>query len=262
MTLEGKVFISTVSAGKSAEIRNIFQPLGATVVDCPMTAVVGSDLTPQVKEVMINLGKFHWIIFTSANGVIFFHRFLQQSGNSTMLPPKIKVAVVGPKTALALEKTGRTADFTGSGDSAESLLDELIENFSMEGSEILLPLGNLAPETLEIGLSEIAVTTRMNVYHTIKTNIRDTTPFNLVKSNRYDLVLFTSPSGVLNFSDTLGTEIENQGVRAAAIGKVTSRAVDKQGYSCLVTASTSTYQGLADEIVNYYKSKNRSYVLS
>ena len=257
MILQGKIFISTVSNHKSFEIRNIFEPLGAILVDFPMTEFIEADQTPEIQNVIRQIKKYQWIIFTSANGVKYFHHILFETTNLSSIPSGIKIAVVGPKTALELKNTGRTADYTGIGGTVETLVNELIEKRLVQHCNVLFPLGNLSPDTSQICISKIAEPTRINVYKTVKTSISDNSAIDLIKNNCYDLVLFTSPSGVVNFAETLGPQYINPELRFASIGKVTTSAAEQYGLMCMITAETSTYEGLANEILNYYyKIKN------
>jgi len=257
MILQGKIFISTVSTDKSFEIRNIFEPLGAQLVDFPMIKIIGADNTPEIHSALNQIEKYQWIIFTSANGIKYFHHLLFETTNLASIPSAIKIAVVGPKTALELKNTGRTAEYAGSGGTAESLINEMIEKELVQNCNVLLPLGNLAPDSTQIKLSPIAEVTRINVYKTLKTDVSDDSPIERIKNNCYDLVLFTSPSGVINFAKTLGPQNLNPELRFACIGKVTERAAEKFGLKCAITAEPSTYEGLANEILNYYyKIKN------
>ena len=256
MILRGKLFISTVSVHRSDEIRNIFGPLGASVVDFPMTECIASDHTPEIQNAIWQIEKFHWIIFTSANGVRHFYRLLNETGKISKIPSNVKIAVIGVKTALELENADRKADYTGSDNTAENMATDLLGKESLANLNILLPLGNLAPDTLQARLSKIADVTRIDVYNTVKPLVTDNEPVEWIKNNLYDLVLFTSPSGVINFADTVGPEYINPELRVASIGKVTTRAAERYGLTCMITAQTSTYEGLADEIINYYKLKN------
>jgi uroporphyrinogen-III synthase len=256
MILQGKVLISTVSTHKSGEIRSVFEPLGATVIDFPMTEIIPVEVTADIQNVIGQLEKFNWIIFTSANGVIHFYRILSETGMLSKIPDTVKIGAVGVKTALELEKTGRIADFTGSGNTAEKLIEELIEKEPMQNCHVLLPLGNLAPPTIEQRLSGIAAVKRITIYATVKAPLQDDDPLRRIKTNRYDLVLFTSPSGVDHFVETMRNEMIVSETRVASIGMVTTRSAQNYGMHCLITATKSTYEGLADEIVNYYTIKN------
>jgi uroporphyrinogen-III synthase len=255
MNLQGKTIISTVSGHKSVEIRNIFESLGARVVDFPMTELLAVKKTSHLQRVLQQIRKFQWIIFTSASGVDHFHLLLKDMGEVSKIPDGIKIAAVGLKTAKALESRGNPADFIGSRNTVENLVEDLMDSHSMQNCNILLPLGNMAPDTLERKLSKIASVTRINVYHIAKAEIKDPYPLELIRNNHYDLVLFTSPSGVDNFAEALGPEIENYRVRGASIGDVTAHAVKNHGFLCEITAGTSTYEGLAQEITQYFLTK-------
>lgn len=255
MNLQGRVIISTVYSNKSAEIRSIFEPLGATVIDFPMIEIKTSDYSASIHNTLLNIENFDWIVFTSSNGVIHFLKLLNMSGRNTGIPSHIKTAVVGIKTARELEKTGNKTDFTGTGGTAEDMVNELTEKEQLQNCNILLPLGNLAPDTLEKRLSKTSNVTRINVYDTIKATMVDDKPIKRIQNNQYDLVLLTSPSGVANFFDTIGTAVNKSGLRTASIGRITTRAALQLGITCVVTASKSTYEDLANEIVKYYNVK-------
>jgi uroporphyrinogen-III synthase len=252
MILHGKVLISTVSASKSFEIRNIFEPLGAIMVDFPMTEFAEGDLTPDILEAVVQIEKYEWIIFTSANGVRYFHNLLYKTTGLSSIPQKNKIAVVGPKTELALKYAGRTATFTGSGNTAQNMITELIEKELIQNCSVLLPVGNLASGIPELILSEFSMPTRINVYKTLKTVSKENGSIGMIKNDHYDLILFTSPSGVVNFCETIENQNINPDLRVACIGKITRQTAEKYGLKCLITAETSTYEGLAYEILNYY----------
>jgi len=257
MTLKGKVFISTVNACKSSSMRHIFEPLGATIFDFPMTEIIKTEILPEIHDAFSQIEKYNWIIFTSSNGVRYFHQLLSELTGMSSVPTTVKLAAVGPKTAMELKNNGRTADFTGFGGTAESLAAELIEKQFVQNCNVLLPLGNLAPDAMRSSLSGIAEVTRINVYKTVKTDVRDNKPVELIRSNGYDLILFTSPSGLANFAEILGSENLNPQLRLACIGNVTAKAAEQYGLKSTITAQTSTYEGLAHEIMNYYyKIKN------
>jgi uroporphyrinogen-III synthase len=134
-------------------------------------------------------------------------------------------------------------------------VNELIEKASLENCHILLPLGNLAPDTIQDKLSSRAHIIRVNVYYTRKPALVNREPIERIEADRYDLILFTSPSGVKNFAEVMGPALMTPELRIASIGEVTTRAVESYGSVCLVTAKKPTYEDLALEILNYYKLK-------
>lgn len=253
MILKDKIFISTVNANKSAEIKRAFEPSGATIVDFPMIEIVGADLA-SVRGTISRNEDFDWIMFTSTNGASYFYTFLQEILGHRNLSKLTKIAVIGQSTAKVVKKLDRTPDFVGSGNTAEELVNELIEKELVAGQNILLPLGNLAPETAQKRLSEVATVTRINVYKTIRSRHVDHSKIDTILNNQYDLILFTSPSGVENFVVTMGKENISPDLRIASIGMVTTQAIENQGLKALITSEVSTYEGLMEEIVKYYQS--------
>lgn len=255
MSLQGKIFISTVSAHKAIGLRKYLEPLGATVIDFPMTEITAVECTEDFRRVLESLPTYQWIIFTSTNGVKHFHRLMQTCMKEATLPVSVRTAAVGVKTAQEIEKFFGPASFTGSGNTAEALMNELLSKENLQNCNILLPLGNLAPNTLQERLSPIARVTRLNVYHTIKADQPDQSIVEEIKNDRYDLVLFTSPSGIEHFAGVMGPAM-NSGLRWASIGPVTTKAAAKYGLAPLITATHSTYEGLAQDIIDYYTLKS------
>ncbi len=253
MSLDGKIFISTVSIHRLKEIRNIFNKMGARVVDFPMTRIVEADDKAPVLKAVRELEKFRWIVFTSANGVNFFLDILKSETGSVILPVNIKIASIGEKTTAQLEKNGIKPMHTSLAKNKEELAKELKSMESLQNTNVLLPLGNLAPGYMENELSDVASVTRINVYKTEKPENIDTAPMNLVKKDKYDMVLFTSASGVYNFAAMMRSLNWELSPRSACIGGSTAEAAEKCGFICLVKAGESTYEGLAKEIAMYYK---------
>jgi uroporphyrinogen-III synthase len=253
MMLKNRIFISTVNTTKSAEIKRVFEPLGATIVDFPMIEIVAADLSPSIRSAICHMDDFDWVIFTSANGASYFYSFFRDVSGNRNLSTSTKIAVVGASTAKMVKALDRQANYISTGNTAEDMIDEMLEKQLVDGKDILLPLGNLAPDTAQQKLSGIARVTRIDVYKTIRAQQVDFDKLDTITSDKYDLILFTSPSGVDNFVVTMGKENIHPKLRIASIGKVTTQAAEKHGLKCLITAEISTYEGLSEEIVNYYK---------
>jgi len=253
MILKDKILISTVNANKSGEIKRVFESLGATIVDFPMIEIIAADLS-SVRPIISRNEDFDWVMFTSTNGASYFYTFLQEIVGYRNLSKHTKIGVIGQSTAKVVKKLDRNPDFVGSGNTAEDLVEELIEKELVTDQKILLPLGNLAPDTAVTRLSKIADVTRVDVYKTVRARHIDQEKIDIITKGLYDLILFTSPSGVENFVITMGKENVNCNLRVASIGQVTTKAAEKQGLKCLITAESSTYEGLSEEIIKYYQS--------
>ena len=87
------------------------------------------DLDP-LDEALEEIDDFHWVIFSSSNGIKFVDQRLRYLKSSLKeCSKKIKIAVVGEKTARTLTELGIQADFMP----PEFVAESLIENFPISG---------------------------------------------------------------------------------------------------------------------------------
>jgi hydroxymethylbilane synthase len=249
--LHGKTIISTRPINTNDSLPGLLTDKGGKVIALPMIEIEAVQLTPSEINTLKNLDEFQWIIFTSKNGVIrFFKQLIELNGN-TLLPASLKIAVLGIKTATELDYYGYAPHFTGKRNNSVDLLNELFEEYNPKGLNFLLPLGNLADNTLETRLSESNKTTRINIYNTIKPAQANKEILDSIKKNEYDLIVFTSPSTFYNFCYFFGKK-DLADLKIASIGETTTRAIQKAGASPLLTADESNAEGLCRAITEYY----------
>ena len=120
------------------EARRLFERAGATVIDLPALVVTPPDLWGPLDDALGELEQFHWIIFSSANGVEAVEQRLARLGSSLSRRPQgLRLAAVGRRTAQLLESLGAPADFVP----PAFVADSLIEHFPVSGwgQRLLLP---------------------------------------------------------------------------------------------------------------------------
>ena len=69
-------------------------------------ASVASFFVSRLDTALDRLAAYHWLIFTSANGVAFFFRRLRERGGDVRDLKGIRIATIGPATAAAVEARG------------------------------------------------------------------------------------------------------------------------------------------------------------
>jgi uroporphyrinogen-III synthase len=118
--------------------RQLFERAGAEVVDLPALVVGPPDEWGPLDEALADLEQFHWIIFSSANGVEAVQSRLRRRGGDLAHPPQgLRMAAVGRRTAEALVELGVRVDFVPSRFVADALIDEF--PVSAWGLHLLLP---------------------------------------------------------------------------------------------------------------------------
>ncbi|HGY5553112.1 MAG: uroporphyrinogen-III synthase [Prochlorococcus sp.] len=136
--LKGRTIIMTRAQEQQGEGHRLLNALGAKVLDLPALVIGPPDDWKPLDDALADLESLHWLVFSSANGVIAVEERLQLLGQSLAHRPKdLKLAAVGRKTAQHLEKLGATADFVP----PNFVADSLIEHFPVSGSglRMLLP---------------------------------------------------------------------------------------------------------------------------
>jgi len=252
MTLSDKIIVSTRATGSGDSLPDLLTARGAKVLSLPMINIVPSRLNKFSQEILENIEMFDWIFFSSKNGVANFFRLLIETKGNTELPKALKKAVIGQKTAFELDYYGYVADYISPGNTSEDLLDQFYKAYNSKNQRILLSLGNLADDTLINRLSKENDVKRINVYHTEKPESADDEVLELIRQDKYDLIVFTSPSTFQNFCSFYEYD-KIKFLKMASIGTTTSSAIEDAGFTPVVTAKKSSTEGLTEAITEYFK---------
>lgn len=215
------------------------------------------------------LQDFDWVVFTSVNAVRAVgdvrrgegadarrrakegeaRESDERVGSSPGIPfPPAgpRLAAVGPSTAEALTRlSGRPPELVPTEHSAAGLLDALrAYDEALSRRSILLPVGNLARDTLPRALREEgARVERVTAYRTTPPDRIDVERVRAaIREGRVALVTFTSPSTVENFFEAVGEEALS--VPAAVIGPVTARSAREHGFRVEAVAQPSSIETL------------------
>ncbi len=136
--LQGRTVAVTRAESQLGAARQLFEAAGATVLDLPALVVTPPDEWGPLDDALDELEDFHWLVFSSANGVEAVEQRLQRRGRSLAhRPAGLRIAAVGRKTARLLEELGASADFVP----PAFVADSLVEHFPVSGwgLRLLLP---------------------------------------------------------------------------------------------------------------------------
>ena len=124
LPLDQRNIIITRSKEGILDIKKIFISKGANVFDLPAISIADPDDLNPLDEALNQINDFHWIIFSSSNGIKFVDKRLRYFNSSLKeCSKKTKIAVVGEKTSKTLVDFGIKADFIPPEFVAESLID-------------------------------------------------------------------------------------------------------------------------------------------
>ena len=146
---------------------------------------------------------------------------------------------------------GYGPDFISEGNTSEEMLEQFYSEYQPNNQRILLALGKLADDTLQNRLSKENEVKRINVYETVKPATVDASVMETIKQDRYDLIVFTSPSTFQNLCSFCDKDTMAK-LKMASIGTTTTGAIQQAGLEPLITARRSNVEGLCDAIIDYF----------
>tara|TARA_Y100000589_G_scaffold274741_1_gene268624 strand:- start:2185 stop:2976 length:792 start_codon:yes stop_codon:yes gene_type:complete len=259
LPLNKKNIVITRSKDKISDVKNMFTKKGARIFDLPALIIDYPDDLNTLDNILLNINKFNWIIFSSSNGVNYLEKRLIDNGSSLRyFSGKIKFAVVGNKTSESLNSLGIQADFIPPNFVAESLLENF--PFSQTKERILLPRvqsggRNIIAEKLR---NMGAIVDEVATYESRCPTIIPKETEKALKDGIVDAIIFSSGKTVFNsayllekyFGDQWLSIIEN--IHLFTIGPQTSIACQKLFKRVNKQADIYTFEGLLEAIISYF----------
>ncbi len=247
-----KILITRQAEGKN-RLLELLESYGASCAELPVIEIKPLENYDELDRVIKRIDDFHWLVFTSQNGVKFFQQRLVHLKKDARILGGIKIAVIGPRTKQALENIGLRADLEPSQYSQEGLLG-CFKKIKIKGKAILIVRAQEARDVLPLGLRESgAKVTVAPAYQAIVTQDarRRTQDFKDI-----DVVTFTSSSCAQNFFQIFSKNVfqkSNKKPLIASIGPATSGKLCRLGLRADIEAKSYTFEGLAEGIVQYYQ---------
>ena len=136
--LAGRRVLLTRAADVSPASRELFSGAGAQVIELPALVIGPPDDWAPLDAALQELERFHWLIFSSANGVVAVRQRLDHVGRCLEQgAARPRLAAVGRKTARVIQHQGWPGAFVPQDFVADSLLACFPE--PVQGRRLLLP---------------------------------------------------------------------------------------------------------------------------
>ena len=249
--LDGKRIVITRPLDQAEDLSEQLSALGAVPILFPTIRIVPFEENLILDQVIFELDSYQWIIFTSVNGVSTFLDRLTGLGRDKSVLERMQIAAIGPATARSLTERGVHTHFIPDEYIAEAVAAGIGE---VDGQRILLPRAEIARKALVDELEKRgAYVTEIPVYRTLPV---EPDPIRLDALHLgVDVVTFTSPSTVRNFSNLLDPPAADLVKRAviACIGPITAQAVIECGMSPNLVAKEYTTTGLVQALVDFFQ---------
>lgn len=230
------------------DVVNQIVRLGGDPVIMPMIDVgpVPSADEQIIQETLKRLGDFHWLIFTSVNGVSEFFRHLCLAGLDARALHAAKLAAIGTSTSQRLQDFGVRADLVPSEFRAESLGAAVAERAA--GKSVLWLRANRGRDVLPTALRDAGCRLeQLVVYENRDVESLSGDLVRRLKSGTPDWIGLSSPSIARRFAALLrsgGISPAELKSRLVAISPVTAAAATECGLKIAAEAETFTWDGI------------------
>jgi uroporphyrinogen-III synthase len=254
--LSGKTIVITRTVEQSKESSEVFRQLGANIIIFPTLDIVPPDSWVEFDSAVTSKLKIDFIIFTSAHAVKMFVKRSEELGIVFDFN-RIKIVAVGNKTSAVCEKNKIPVHIIPKKFSGAGVIDEL-SNYDLKGKIIFIPRSAIGREELPVGLERLGATLKTAPVYNVSLPSEEKIKNNLeiLKNNKPDLFIFTSPSTFENFLQIISVSdpvkyFNNYDV--AAIGPTTKTAIENKSVHVNIIPDEYTIDGLAKAIIEFYK---------
>lgn len=246
LPLNGKKIVITRPKEQADNLVNSVEELGGEAIQIPTIKVLPiEDFNILDKEISY-LNKYNWIVFTSVYGVkIFFDRIKCKRIDIRKLF-NIKIAAIGKRTELELNKFLINADYIPTKYTTKALIEGL-KNEVKNGDNILFPKGDIANQDMINELNDSDIYCKEVIIY--KTEVVKETEISLKKF--YDCITFTSPSTVEGFVKIINkiNRYELYDCKVLCIGPVTEKEAINKGFKNVSRADTYDENGLIKKLL-------------
>lgn len=237
------------------------EELGAEIIRFSTVEVAPPETWEGLDRSIDTIGEYHWLIFTSANGVKYFFTRLFGRGVDIRDLKGLKICAIGSKTATEVEKFGIRVDLIPDKFRAEGLIESFLKlsgakgighgEGSLSGIRFLLPRAEVAREVFPEKVRELGGEIDIPVaYRAVKPELHGKRLKRFLKEGRITIATFTSAATFNNFMDIMGDDADGllRDVAIAAIGPVTAKAIEKAGLRVQITPEQATVEAMVEEI--------------
>ena len=254
--LFGKGIVITRPEKQVDDLARLLVSEGAYAIPFPTIKIVPPASWQELDKAIEALTTYDWLIFTSANGVLFFFERLLEKQKDIRELKGIKICCIGPATARQIEDKGIKVDLVPQQFIAEGILQSFA-GMDLKGKNILIPRAAKARDVLPEGLKKLgAGVDVVTTYQTVNSGRKKEELAAMIYGNKVDVITFTSSSTVTNFVEIMGSDFTLPAhVNVACIGPVTAATAKKAGFQIDITREEYTMEGLVQSLIDHMKNK-------
>jgi uroporphyrinogen III methyltransferase/synthase len=246
--LFGQRVVVTRTREQASDLARQLLELGADVLEIPTIKIEPPKDKDALKDALLGLHEYDWVVFTSPNGVTTFFDYFFQAFDDLRDIGGVKIAAVGPATAAKLKELHLKVEAMPEEYVSAKIAKALTDFESIDNLRILLMRAEIANRELPKELESLgAIVDDVASYRTVpETDDRNGAAAKLLEAGA-DWITFTSSSTVENFHARFNLpDLAKRfpKMRIASIGPETTKALKTLGLDPSVEARPHNLQGL------------------
>jgi uroporphyrinogen III methyltransferase/synthase len=254
LPLRGQRIVVTRAREQASELSEQLAARGAEVLEIPAIKFAPPSRLVDLKDALLGLNAYDWLVFTSPNGVTKFFDYFFKAFDDLRDIGGVRIAAVGPGTAAKLKALHLRVDLMPEEALASKIVTAFAKYESIENLRICLLRAEVANPELPKALEERgAIVDDIAVYRTVAETEDVTGASAGLRENGADWVTFTSSSTVEHFNarfDLPALLKKFPQTKLASLGPETSKAIQALGLTPTVEAGKHTIEGLVAAIAS------------
>lgn len=253
LPLFGRRIVITRPRHQADEFAHRVVNLGGVPYLLPTVEIKEPDDWTPVDTAIANLASYHWLVFTSSNGVRAFFDRLALLGRDLRTVGHLKLAAIGPKTAEALRRLHLNADVVPEKFQSEDLAAALTGRVQ-PGERLLLARADRGREVLRELLAATNEVEQIAVYSQTDAGIDGAALLKHLRRGEVDYITLTSTNIARVLLDSLD-ETTRQRIRGGELGlvsisSVTSEEIRRRDLPVAAEAAEATMEGVLQALIH------------
>lgn len=244
--------VVTRSREQAPELSDRLRERGAEVIEIPVIKTAPPANKDNLKDALLGLREYNWIVFTSPNGVTVFFDYFFKAFDDLRDLGGLRIAAVGPGTAARVRALHLKVDAMPEAFAAAQIAAALARCESLENLRILLARAEVANPELPRALeAKGAIVDDVALYRTVADSDDPAGAAGDFLERGADWITFASGSAVSHFHQRFDLPAllrKFPHARLASIGPETSKAIQSLGLSAHLEAKEHTIAALADAL--------------
>ena len=249
LPLFGQRVVVTRTRQQASVLSSQLTELGAEVLEIPTIRIEDPDDKITLKDGLLGLGSYQWLIFTSPNGVERFFDYFFKAFDDIRNIGGCRIAAIGPATASKLKDLHLNIDLMPEDYTAAGVAQAFLESddYTIENENVALFRAQVANPELPKALEKLgAIVDDIPVYKTVPETNDVNGAVSMLEEGGADWITFTSSSTVENFDARFGIvkALQQHEMKPISIGPETSKTLRDLGVEPAIEASTHTISGV------------------